>query len=70
MLSSVEVLTTDITFCKYIFVIITDAAQFGINPINAEIIGPSIGLSNNKFAIFSSPIKYTTKFIIKVIITI
>ena len=59
-------LETDITFSKYIFVIITDDAQFGINPINAAIIGPIIGLFNNRCAMFSSPTKCTTRFIINV----
>ena len=45
-------LDTDITFSKYMFVKITDAAQFGIRPINPAIIGPIIGLFNNIFAIF------------------
>ena len=40
------ILPSEITFSKYIFVIITDAAQFGINPINDVIIGPIIGLFN------------------------
>ena len=31
-------LPSEITFSKYIFVIITDAAQFGIKPINDVII--------------------------------
>ena len=46
----------------------TDAAQFGINPINDVIIGPIIGLFRIKFAIVSSPTKYTSKFIINVIV--
>ena len=33
----------EITFSKYICVKITDAAQFGINPINPDNIGPNIG---------------------------
>ena len=53
------ILPADIKFSKYIFVIITDAAQFGINPINPAITGPNIFLFNNKFEMFSSPIKYT-----------
>ena len=60
-------LATDITFSKYILVIITDAAQFGISPSNAETIGPIIGLFNNKCAIVSSPIKCTPVLIINVI---
>ena len=31
-----------IMFCIYKFVIITDAAQFGIKPIKLEIAGPRI----------------------------
>ena len=64
------ILPSDITFSKYIFVIITDAAQFGINPISDVISGPITGLFNIQIAIVSSPTKFTTLFIINVIIII
>ena len=35
-------LAADITFSRYIFVKITDAAQFGIRPIRLATIGPKI----------------------------
>lgn len=64
------ILPSEITFSKYIFVIITDAAQFGINPISDAIIGPITCLFNIQLAIVSSPTKCTTVFIINVIIII
>ena len=51
------IVPTDIIFSKYICVIITDEAQFGIKPIKPDIIGPNIGLSSIKLAMVSSPIK-------------
>ena len=51
------ILPSEITFSKYIFVIITDAAQFGIKPINEAIIGPTTGLFSIQPAIVSSPTK-------------
>ena len=61
------ILPSEITFSKYIFVIITDAAQFGISPISDDINGPITGLFNIQLAIVSSPTKCTTIFIINVI---
>ena len=63
-------LAADITFSRYIFVKITDAAQFGIRPIRLATIGPKIFWFNSKLAIFSSPIKYTAVFMMNVIIII
>ena len=51
------IVPTEMIFSKYICVIITDEAQFGIRPINPEMIGPNIGLSSINEAIVSSPIK-------------
>ena len=59
-----------ITFCIYKFVIITEAAQFGIKPIKLEIIGPKYRLFCIKFSIVLSPIILINKLIIKVIIKI
>ena len=64
------IVAADITFSKYICVNITEDAQFGINPIIPAITGPNIGWFLKNPAIVSSPIKYITKFIIKVLITI
>ena len=64
------IVPTDIIFSKYICVMITEDAQFGINPIAPDIIGPSIGLSNIKDAIVSSPIICIAILITKVMINI
>ena len=37
------ILAAEITFSKYKLVMITDAAQFGINPTAPAMIGPKIG---------------------------
>ena len=59
---------TEITFCKYSCVNITDDAQFGIKPTIPAINGPTTGMFNIKFDIFSSPIKYIATFITNEII--
>ena len=55
---------------KYNSVIITEPAQFGINPTNAETNIPTKGTLAITFAILSFPIKYIAVFITNVITTI
>ena len=64
------ILPTEITFSKYKFVKITDAAQFGIRPIKAAIAGPIIDLFKIQLAIVSSPTKCTIVLIKNEIIII
>ena len=52
----------EIILLKYNSVIITLEAQFGINPIKLDKIGPKILFLNIMLPKFSSPIKYITIF--------
>ena len=60
----------EITFSINNSVIITEDAQFGINPISPAIIGPNITFLLIKCAIVSSPIYVITPLSISVIINI
>ena len=64
-----SIVASVITFPKYNCVNITDEAQFGINPTNPAIVGPSSQLLSIKLDKASSPTICITVFNIKVIIS-